>query len=235
MYSFDSRIRYSEVGRDCTMDLSMIINYFQDCCTFQSEDLGNGIEQMTQKHQAWILSSWQIVINRSPRFSEEITTGTWAYNFDRVYGYRNFIMKTKSGEVLAVANSLWLYVDTNVFHPMRITDEIANIYTIEPRYEDMTYEKRRIDLPETLVSYDPFPVLISHLDSNQHVNNGQYISMAEKYLPENFKIRQMRAEYKRQALLGDLIYPSVSVSDTLVTVILSNEQNQPYTIVEFKK
>ena len=40
-----------------------------------------------------------------------------------------------------------------------------------------------------------------HLDTNHHVNNCQYICMAEDFLPEDFKVYQMRAEYKMQAKL----------------------------------
>ena len=51
MYSFDSRIRYSEVDKDQKMDLYSIINYFQDCTTFHSEDIGKGIDYMqSRKH-----------------------------------------------------------------------------------------------------------------------------------------------------------------------------------------
>ena len=40
MYTFDSRIRYSEVGEDKRLTLISLVDYFQDCSTFQSEDLG---------------------------------------------------------------------------------------------------------------------------------------------------------------------------------------------------
>ena len=39
MYSFDSRVRYSEVDEDRKLSLTGVINYMQDCSTFQSEDL----------------------------------------------------------------------------------------------------------------------------------------------------------------------------------------------------
>ena len=42
MYEFDSRVRYSEVDHHGTMTVPALINYFQDCSTFQSEDLGIG-------------------------------------------------------------------------------------------------------------------------------------------------------------------------------------------------
>ena len=39
MYQFQSRIRYSEVDSEGRLTMASLINYFQDCSTFQSEDL----------------------------------------------------------------------------------------------------------------------------------------------------------------------------------------------------
>ena len=76
MYSFNSRIRYSEVGGDKLLSLNGIINYFQDCSTFQSEELNVGVGVLEEQHRIWVLSSWQIVIDRRPRLNERITIAT---------------------------------------------------------------------------------------------------------------------------------------------------------------
>ena len=57
--------------------------------------------------------------------------------------------------------------------------------------------------------------------------------MAQQYLPEDFKIWQMRAEYKRQALLGDVLTPRVTISKQLCTVALVNTEGMPYCVIEF--
>ena len=52
MYTFDSRIRYSEIGEDGNLTLPGLINYFQDCSTFQSEDLGIGTTVLKEEKRA---------------------------------------------------------------------------------------------------------------------------------------------------------------------------------------
>ena len=81
MYQFKSRVRFSEVDSQLHMTLPSIINYFQDCSTFHSDSIGYGIEVMMEQGYAWILSSWQIIINRYPKFGEEITVSTWAHGW----------------------------------------------------------------------------------------------------------------------------------------------------------
>ena len=42
MYTFDSRVRYSETDSGGKLTMASLINYFQDCSTFQAEELGVG-------------------------------------------------------------------------------------------------------------------------------------------------------------------------------------------------
>jgi hypothetical protein len=46
MYTFESRVRYSECASDARLSLLGLVNYLQDCSCFQSESLGIGIEDM---------------------------------------------------------------------------------------------------------------------------------------------------------------------------------------------
>ena len=44
MYQMDARVRYSEVDETHRIKLESVLDYFQDCCTFHSEDVGGGLE-----------------------------------------------------------------------------------------------------------------------------------------------------------------------------------------------
>lgn len=231
MYSFDSHVRYSEVGEDKNLTLNGIINYFQDCSTFQSEELKVGVRQLEAMHRVWVLSSWQIVIDRYPALCEKIHVSTWPYYFQGFCGYRNFTMTDQEGKLLAWANSLWSFLDTQTGRPARVPGEIVKCYELEEKL-DMKYASRKVPMPKNGEAAEPFAVQKHHLDTNHHVNNGQYIQMAREYVPEDFRIRQMRAEYKKSALLGDMIYPVTALEDGRYTVGLCDEIGKPYAVIE---
>lgn len=44
MYSFDSRVRYSECDEKGVLALVPMMNYLQDCSTFQCEEVGRGLK-----------------------------------------------------------------------------------------------------------------------------------------------------------------------------------------------
>ena len=234
MYTWDSRVRFSEIGEDKKLTLDAILNYFQDSSTFHSEDLGNGMEVVESLKRVWVLSSWQIVVNEFPKIGEEIKLGTWPYDFNRFFGGRNFIMYGDDGRVLAYANSLWTYLNSENGRPARVDDQILELYKLEPKY-DMEYADRKIAVPEELTAQKSFAVEVYHLDTNHHVNNGQYVKMAGAYLPRDFEIAQMRAEYKKSAMLGDEIFPKTAVGDRTVTVSLEDEKGNAFAVVEFLK
>lgn len=234
MYQWNGRVRFSEVGEDKRLTLDGIVNYFQDCSTFQSEDLGNGMEALEALHRVWVLSSWQIVVNEYPKLGENIVTGTWPYEFQRFLGSRNFIMYGEDGRVLAYANSLWTYLNSENGRPVRVDEKVEGLYRLEPKYE-MEYADRKIALPEELKPEESFLVEVHHLDTNHHVNNGQYVKMAGMYLPQDFEIAQMRAEYKKSALLGDRICPMVHLEEHKAVISLNDEAGNTFAAVEFLK
>ena len=231
MYSFDSRVRYSEVGEDKKLTLNGIINYFQDSSTFQSEELHIGVGRLEELKRVWVLSSWQIVVDRYPSLCENIRISTWPYQFQGFLGWRNFTMTDGDGKLLAWANSLWTFLDTQTGRPARVPEEIEKAYTLEEKL-DMEYASRKVPMPAEGKAGEPFSVQKHHLDTNHHVNNGQYIQMAREYVPEEFTIRQMRAEYKKSALLGDVIYPVTASGDGRYTIGQCSEAGSPYAVVE---
>lgn len=232
MYEFTSKVRYSETDSDGVLSLEALLNYFQDCSTFHSEVLGVGTEYLKERQLAWVLSSWQIVVNRYPRLCEEITIGTAPYEFKGFMGSRNFYMKDVSGEQLACANSLWSLVHLQTMRPERPTPEMLEQYVLASKM-DMDYAPRKITIPGGAVRQDEIVVRTHHLDTNHHVNNGQYIRMAMGFLPEGFEIAQMRAEYKKPAFLEDVICPYVVQNGRCCAVSLQDKEGKPYVNVEF--
>ena len=231
-YSFDSSIRFSETKEDEKLSYTSIVNYFQDCSNFQSKALGLGADTLAAKHRAWVLLGWQIEINRRPEVGEKVQITTWPYGFRGFYGNRNYTMVTDKGECLAYANSIWVYLDADNQVPTKIDDEELNGYKLEDKL-DMQYAPRKVEAPADYREREAFVVKRTHLDVYHHVNNGQYIAMAEPFLPSYFEVEQLRIEYRKQATLGKRIIPCVSEVADKVTVALCDETKVPYAVIEF--
>lgn len=235
MYYFESRIRYSELDLSGNISIEALLNYFQDCSTFHSEAVGMGPKYLAEANLGWVLVYWQIVIERRPVLGEEVRIGTAPYDFKGVMGFRNFIMETKKGERLACANTIWTLIDLKKQCPVKAGEEIRRAYHLEAPLS-MNYAPRKIAVPElTPVTGDAVFIKHHHLDTNDHVNNVQYIGIAMEQLPEHLCVREMRAEYKKQARIGDKMIPLIYKCDhDVYTIALQSEENKPYCIAEFQ-
>ena len=98
----------------------------------------------------------------------------------------------------------------------------------------MEYAGRKISVPAGGEMKDAITVLPHHLDANHHVNNGQYVAMAFEFLPEGAAIKQLRAEYRKQAFLGNVLIPCVVAEDTRIVVSLQDDSGKAYAVVEFE-
>lgn len=235
MYSFESRVRYSEVDVNQQLSITGIINYLQDCSTFQSEDLNLGISYLEEHHRAWWLSTWQIVIERYPRLGEKIRISTWPYDFKGMYGYRNFTIQDEQGAYLVKANSIWFFFDTAAGRPVKVGEEDIRGYGVgEEDKLDMEYAPRRIPQPKEYVEAPVVTTGRHHIDTNHHVNNAQYVEIAREALPGSLKIQELRVEYKKAAVLGDQMIPRVTREDDIYTVALCDEAGEAYAVVWLK-
>lgn len=232
VFSFKSIVRYSEIDIRRQMKLSSILELLQDCCILHSEEIGVGIEFLETHHRAWVLSAWQVVVNRYPQMGETIKACTWPYAFKGFMGNRNFTLEDAKGEVIAYANSIWAYLDTETGRPTRIPQELMEHYQLEKPYA-MDYGERKIQKVSNMKRMIPVQVGRFHIDTNQHVNNSKYVMMAEEYLPRHFKVREIRVEYKKAAVFGDIIYPEVFADAHQVQVAFGNEFGDIYAMIEF--
>ena len=234
MYTFDSRIRYSETDCEGKLTLQALLDYFQDASTFQSEDLGVGVEPLKKRNLVWVLAYWHIVVEEYPVLCDEVTVGTFPYAFKGCMGSRNFFMTDRRGNYFAKADSLWSLLDATNFRLSVVPQDIHDCYKLEEKLE-MPYVGRKIVVPDLGKEEEPIEVKRHHLDTNHHVNNGQYVRIAGEFLPEGFSIKEMRAEYRKQARLSDVFYPFVyhSTEDKKVVVSLRDEEGKPYVNVEF--
>ena len=231
MYKMDAHVRYSECGIDNKLRIPAIINYFQDCTTENSEQIGVGHDYLVERNRAWILNSWQVEIMRRPKVGEQIEVGTWATGFKGVFGPRDFCMKTSKGEELARAHSLWVYIDTKNGRPVKPTEEEIAVYEVgEPIL--MEEVSRKIKMPEGAIKVDTFPVHKYHIDTNAHVNNSKYIELACEALPEEFEVQRLRVEYRKAAVLGDRIVLKRVIEEERIVAELCDEEDNTYAIVE---
>lgn len=232
MYQLKSKVRYSEANSKSRLTYHALLNYLQDASTLHSEELGESGAQLYEQNMAWILSFWQICIEDMPKSSEDITVSTWPYKTKGLFGLRNFCVEKADKTPIIKANSIWVLIDSRTGRPLRITDEVSSHYPDEPKLE-MDYCDRKIAVPAEYEEMPAITVPKYFIDTNNHMNNAKYVMVAEEYLPAEYDVKEIRVEYKKAAVLGDVLVPRVTINEKEVTVVLADETGNAYAIVQF--
>lgn len=232
MYEEKWKVRFSECDRTQKLAYGNIVNYFQDCSNRQSNQIGRGSEFLKNIQRAWLIDFWQIIINDRPCVFDSIKVATWASGFKGVFGTRNFTMKTENDELLAYANSYWVYFDTETQRPVRVPQDEADAYGIEEAFP-MEMTGRKLLVPEEIQRVDTVIVKEHHLDLYNHMNNGQYIEIACDYLPENTNIYQICCQYRMQARKDDVVGVYRAIEDSRITVVLTSIKEDIYAVISF--
>lgn len=235
MYSVKRRVSFSQTGEDRKMSIHSIIDVMQDLSCEHSDSLGVGSEYLREQNRAWLLNTWHIVFDRYPEDNESYTAETRPWKFEKFFGHRNFALIDEQGEYMVRANSLWFFVNTERMRPTLPDPALVATYPAdEPIPMDYSVS-RKLSVPEGLAPQESFPVRRIHLDRFHHVNNGQYILMAQEYLPADREVAELRVEYRNAAVYGDRIFPYAGVDeDGWHTVVLGDGAGGIYVILKAK-
>ncbi len=237
MYSFDGRVRYSECDEDGRLSLVSMMNYLQDCSTFQSEEVGYGLGWLGDNGYGWILASWMIEIDRLPRYAERIRTSTWCYEMKRLHAQRNFSIADESGTTVVRADSQWFLFDRKANKVSRIP-ESQDVYLQGEGRLDMAPMSRKLTVEGEGVKASPIQVTKQHLDTNRHVNNAQYVLFALDALAElghALDVHRIAVQYRTMAWLGDVVCPEVHECEGGYAVALTDGADVTYAVVKLQE
>lgn len=232
MFTFETRVRYSECNQKGEASVTAILDYLQDCCTFQSEDLSIGVEYLNRMNAFWVLTDWQVDILRYPKLAEKISVGTIPYEIKGLFGLRNFLITDAKGEELVKANSVWALLDKTTGKPVRAPEELCKAYPVKGKL-NMEYLPRKLPRITDAELVSELTVPHYFLDTNRHVNNAKYIMIGEELLDEDFVTERVWAEYRHAAVLSDHISINKRTMENGVYCSLTNENGQEYANIIF--
>ena len=231
MYEMKIRVRYSEVDREGIVRLHQILEYFQDCGIFQSEELGLGVEEDQKNHRAWYLIAWNVKIIRHPEMSEYIDVTTQAYKMRGFYGYRRYSIIDAQGECIVFAEAIWILMNTQNMLPMKITREMTDLY-IDKDADTTVRIDRKITDDGIWTEVEPIEVTKQYLDSNNHVNNTVYALWTEDILPEGVCAKEVRIDYRKAVMFKEIIKVFIQQQEDIFKVKYIKPDGEIAALVE---
>ncbi len=187
--------------------LTTIAHFFQEMAYHHANQLGFGYADMLENQTFWVLSRMRIRIHQYPAWDEKINVVTWHRGMDRLFGLRDFRVTGSAGELMGVASSAWLILDSRSRRPVRPTENVLH----DSMGTDAVFGEKldKIRIPGPVEEMTLRRVVYSDLDIMGHVNNVKYIEWCIDALMEGQAIqkefREFEINYMQEAMPGDEI------------------------------
>ena len=175
---FTHNIKSFECGPDSNLRINYLLLLFQEAAYLSAEKLGFGYNSLRSRNMTWVLSNLKIQILKYPKWTEIISIATWPTGYNRLHGFRDFLLEDEKGKRLINSTSEWMAIDIESRRPININD-----FEIElPDYGERTLDEklnrlnpRRFGEGKRILEVE---VPFSAIDENGHVNNAEYIKWA---------------------------------------------------------
>lgn len=233
MYSYKMKVPYSRIDKKGQLSISNTIDAMQDGCLFHTSEVGHSALTLLKNNRAWMVSSWYVIFEKRPMLDDIINVEAWIYQMRGTFAAWNYSINDEKGQRLAYADAKWFFANPSTGKPVRIDDEERNAYELSAPI-DMPQVSRKINCPAEMDYRYTIEVSPNYLDTNHHINNGQYIRLAVNMLPFDYDVHELRAEYRKAARYGDILYAYSKISDDKYYVIFTDKEKQPYFLCEFK-
>lgn len=231
MYEIRTRVGFSTTDENLRLPLTGVINLLQDCATFHSQDTEYTTQWLRENHRAWFVTDWQIRLHKPISMGDNVTVRTYPYNARGALASRYFTITDWNEEPFVTANSLWIFMDLENMRPTRTPDGMFDTYGISaPPIEK--FGKRKIQFSGDMEIRASVKVDETMIDSNDHVNNGKYISIAEHFLRDDGPFNFFRIEYRSQAHLGDLMLIRKGKENGRVYIDITDDEDTVFMRLE---
>lgn len=177
----------------------------------QSIELGVSDKAILENYNlVWIITDYDIEVDRLPRFAEEITIETEALSYNRLFCYRRFTIYDETGQELIHMMATFVLMDRDSRKVHAVEPDIVAPYQSD-------FDKKLIRGPKYANLEEPiskdYHVRFYDLDMNGHVNNSKYLDWIFEVMGADFLTqyipKKINLKYVKEVRPGGVITSAV--------------------------
>lgn len=225
--------------RNNKLTVPMLVNLLLDVSGKQSLKLGLGDDVINEMGYSWIILQYEFQIERMPLFKETIEIETFASEYNKLFTYRNFIVRDESGEKIIEVETTFALIDIEKRKMARLPADILSPYEADfNKRLKRTPKPAPVDIEQAETK--DYRVRYFDIDTNQHVNNSKYLSwVLDSLSPEFLTTHQLtygNIKFEKEVHEGQTVESLVSfVEDQeLVTAHQIQTENKTNCTASFK-
>jgi medium-chain acyl-[acyl-carrier-protein] hydrolase len=216
VYKQTFRLHSYEVDRRGVARPDVLLAFMLDSAWGHTKDTDFSYSELKREGKLWVLSRFLGIFYTMPKWDDEITVETWSKGTDGLFGLRDFVVYSHSGERLISATSAWLIIDRKTSRIQRI-DYMGKSFPTHLGKSELDIKLGKIDPKQVEGINLEDDVRYSDLDVNGHVNSAKYLLWIFDSFPvrefEKKDLESIELNFLSEAKLDDTIYVSSSNED----------------------
>ena len=105
------KVKTYECRPDGNIKIACLMQYLQEVAANHAEQLGFGINKLSEINGYWVLSNLKIQIDKLPRWNDGVTVKTWPSGHTRSIATREFVGRDQDECELFQVSSQWMILD----------------------------------------------------------------------------------------------------------------------------
>ena len=202
-----AQVKGYDVGQDLNMHPGSLIRCMHDTAIEQIVKLKLSAKELKPLHLGWVLVHQDLHIIKLPTLGEKISITTHPSGKDRLYTYRDYLVKNETGSMIATASTAWILMDIlnrkrSVYPPF--IEEILLKSNQLPALERPHLQKERNIVFNNANHHIP---QYSEIDFNGHLSNHYFFKWMLDDLPSKFlqshQVQRINVKFRGEAFEGD--------------------------------
>lgn len=228
------KIRTHEIDINKRIKISALVQLLQEASMSNAIKLGVSVWDLEGQSLSWVLVKKEINITRLPFLAETITVVTYPSGLERLFAYRDFIVKDLNNEVIVTASSTWILMNTETRKIVKPKLSIPTPVDVSPLPRP-SFNFTKLDQYELKASFE---VNWHDLDWNNHVNNvfliKRILESSSDELLQSGTLESIKIQFKTESFWKDKLtsnFQSIDNHNTRHSIIRGND-NKVIAIAE---
>lgn len=208
-YLVETSVACYEVDRNKKLKPSAFLDIAQEAAFGAAEAMFFGSNGLQAEKFSWVLSRLHFKIFRAPVWKEAIEVSTWSKGPYGPFYLRDFIVKTKEGEILISCTTSWLILDLAERRMVRTSELIKEVPESSLCMENaIETPADKISMPKDIEPAMAGTRLVSYSDTDLlgHANSTKYLIWAMDSVDQDIMVsrpvKEVRINYNHEIRPG---------------------------------
>ena len=207
-YRSSFEIYFHDADRTGHATLPAVCRYLQAAAMKHGRSTGTSIDHIASLNLTWVYSRFHVQMQSFPRYGEPIIVDTWRSRVEGPFAFREFSLMDGTEKLLGNATASSALIDKATRKLAAIPDVIRERFSLG-REHAVSFPFGNMPVMRDAEYRRMFPVRMSDIDVNGHVNHISYLDWIIEGVPEEVLLSlrpyEVVVEYRAEAFYGQAV------------------------------